>query len=236
MWEDVSLLKVLLKVWSKSPITGIAVAGSEDFPNTSAFILPSASHLSLSHDFWNLRERALSFVPLLLSQIITRWVAGVSELFVGGCCCLQCRCLITGLSVLSVILRAERHVASGREGGRDGGMGGWSHTDSYNDQWCLTEGDVSNYVCPSLMANKSMPACPENVKWRPPPGFERRSGVRLFPKWLEQKAVVLPWTAAIHQRANPPPPAPPQKTAEPRMDVSYIPGYCAERWAARLRD
>lgn len=234
MWDVVRLLKVLFKVWSKSSITGGGLRQCcwfRRFPKHLGLYPPFCfSPLPQSWLLEFLRERALSFVPWLLSQIITRRVAGVSEPLVGVCCCLQCCCLITGLSVLSVILRAERHVASGREGG---GGGKWSHTDSYNDQWCLTEGDVSNYVCPSLVANKSMPSCPENVKWRPPRGFERRSGVRLFPKWLEQKAVVLPWTAAIHQPANPPPS---KKNADPRMDVSYIPGYCAERWAAHLRD
>lgn len=66
-----------------------------------------------------------------------------------------------------------------------------NHTDGYNDQWCLTEGDNSNCAWPSLAANRSMPACPQNVKWQLMEGLERQTRMRLFPKWILQKPVVF---------------------------------------------
>lgn len=103
-----------------------------------------------------------------------------------------CHLIITAylLYLWSCHPRAELHVVSREK---------LNHTDSYNDQWCLTEGDVSNCVSCSLVANKSMPACPQNVKRQPPWGFDRQTRVRLFLKWLLQKVVVLTRMAAVHR-------------------------------------
>lgn len=156
--------------------TQISQFHNKSLTSSLSFLSPSSSH---SFHSWHLELlRALFHVCMLVPQIITQQYASPS------CTCRWCMYQLMllshniGLSIISWIpssLGTKRHMVNRRR---------LNHTDGYNDQWCLTEGDVPNCVCRSLVANKSMPACPQNVKWQPPQGFGRQTRVRLFPKWL----------------------------------------------------
>ena len=75
------------------------------------------------------------------------------------------------LSIISAILTSSGRAARCEQ---EEAKSHWG----YNDQWCLTGWDVSNRVCCSLVANKSMQVRPQNVKATVTPG-----GLKDRPEW-----------------------------------------------------
>lgn len=142
------------------------------------------SNTQISHSFTIHRSQILLFSPcsfLIKSGIIPC----IHVRFrVTRDCCFLCIAVLSCLCMTSAYLLCicNIHRQSRRK---------LNHTDGYNDQWCLTEGDNSNCAWPSLAANRSMPACPQNVKWQLMEGLERQTRMRLFPKWILQKPVVF---------------------------------------------
>lgn len=67
-----------------------------------------------------------------------------------------------------------------------------SPTDGYNGRWRLTESDVCNKICcSSVPTNQCQAALEMSSDSGPPGGWKTEAGARLFPKCLQQKAVVL---------------------------------------------